>query len=347
MVAQSQQSPLLSVTVLNYNYGHFLPNCLDSILSQSFKDFEVILINDTSTDNSIEVIQPYLADPRVRLIDHEENKGFVASLIEGTELSRGKYITVISADDWIVDMAAFEKQTAVMEQDSEIAFVYSAYGHFQDEHSAPSHVWRSAHGSYVRDSNTAFVEMVLNPYVLHSGTIIRMTAYRATGGYNTSLHYAVDTDIFLNLCHVGKAAYIDEMLYGYRRHMTSMSKTSVSIKRTLEEVLQVIDQSFVKCPIADREQLRSLRSHAEQKALIAYAADEVFRSCYHEGWRGFRVAVQLRPIQTICQKMTVIVAARALLGETGFNQLRRITSVGNSRRREETTARHVAQQTSQ
>src|SRR5260370_11113027 len=90
--------PALSVTVLNYNYAHYLPRCLDSILSQTWTDFELILINDRSTDNSLEVIQPYLKDPRVRLIDHAINRGFVSSLLEGCELSRGRYITVISAD---------------------------------------------------------------------------------------------------------------------------------------------------------------------------------------------------------------------------------------------------------
>uniref|UniRef100_UPI00257EA90B glycosyltransferase family 2 protein n=1 Tax=Chloroflexus sp. TaxID=1904827 RepID=UPI00257EA90B len=54
-MAANHQAPLLSVTVLNYNYGHFLANCLDSILHQSFTDFEIILINDCSTDNSLEV----------------------------------------------------------------------------------------------------------------------------------------------------------------------------------------------------------------------------------------------------------------------------------------------------
>jgi glycosyltransferase involved in cell wall biosynthesis len=54
---------------------------MDSILGQTFRDFELILINDTSTDNSLEVIQPYLADPRVHLVDHKTNKGFVHSLM--------------------------------------------------------------------------------------------------------------------------------------------------------------------------------------------------------------------------------------------------------------------------
>src|SRR5512146_3551728 len=101
-----QPAPILSVTVLNYNYAHYLPQCLDSILRQTWNDFELILINDRSTDNSLEVIQPYLADPRIRLVDHQQNKGYISSLIEGSELSRGRYITVISADDYCVSNRA-------------------------------------------------------------------------------------------------------------------------------------------------------------------------------------------------------------------------------------------------
>src|SRR4051812_34884538 len=77
--------PTLSVTVLNYNYGTYLPGCLDSILGQTFRDFELIVIDDTSSDNSLEVIKPYLADPRVRLVAHKKNVGYGGSLIEGTE----------------------------------------------------------------------------------------------------------------------------------------------------------------------------------------------------------------------------------------------------------------------
>src|SRR5215831_13668629 len=64
-------APMLSVAVLNYNYAHYLPQCLDSILRQTWTDFELILINDCSTDNSLEVIQPYLADPRLEFINHK------------------------------------------------------------------------------------------------------------------------------------------------------------------------------------------------------------------------------------------------------------------------------------
>src|SRR3954452_11728872 len=108
--------PTLSVTVLNYNYGAYLPACLDSILGQTFRDFELIVIDDCSTDNSVEVIQPYLADPRVRLVAHQKNVGYCGSLIEGTETqSTGEYVTVISADDLVRRPDAFERQIALLQ----------------------------------------------------------------------------------------------------------------------------------------------------------------------------------------------------------------------------------------
>ena len=107
--------PLLSVTVLNYNYGSYLPDCIDSILAQTFRDFELIIIDDCSSDNSLDVVQPYLADPRVRLVAHEANVGYGGSLIEGTEVhSRGEYVTVISADDLVTRPDAFERQIALL-----------------------------------------------------------------------------------------------------------------------------------------------------------------------------------------------------------------------------------------
>lgn len=323
MIAQPQQSPLLSVTVLNYNYGHFLPNCLDSILGQSFKDFEIILINDKSTDNSIEIIQPYLADPRVRLVDHQENKGFVASLIEGAELSRGRYITVISADDWIVDMAAFEKQLAVMEQDAEIAFVYSAYNHHIDENHFES-TWHGADSSYILPGLEAFHKLVVNPFMLHTGTIIRKTAYEKVGGYDTSTTYLVDTRMWLSLCHVGKVAYLNEALYAYRRHGNNMSRNTTALRCEIDEVLQTISWSFNRHPDSKQQALVQLRADAERRALVAFAVDDIFRSHYRAGWQSFWIALQLRPLQALFQKNTIIIFLRTILGNKGYHRLRGI-----------------------
>ncbi len=175
----SASTPLLSVTVLNYNYAQYLPVCLDSILGQTFRDFELIIINDCSKDNSLEVLQPYLADPRVRLVDHQINKGFVVSLIEGTDLSRGKYVTVISADDYCISPLAFARLIEMMESEDAPAFAYSAYGQYGDD-GVCRYVRRTHPASYIRSGLDEFRELVSGP--LHSAFWRDYPPQRLSGG---------------------------------------------------------------------------------------------------------------------------------------------------------------------
>lgn len=313
-------TPLLSVTVLNYNYAHFLPNCLDSILGQSFSDFELILINDTSTDNSLDVIKPYLSDPRVRLIDHQKNKGFVASLIEGAEASRGLYISVISADDWVVDPTAFEQQINVLEKNPKAVMAFSAYGLYADN-TTLTHLSRAASSNYVRPGLSVFQDFILQGYPQHSGTMVRKSAYEQIGGYDPTLRWSVDAQLWLGLCHFGEIAYIDKMLYAYRRHPSSMSKDTASLRSAILELFRLFDWAFAFMSEADRQQRGWLYKKARQRALISFAADAVFSGNRQLAWRFYKVGLQINPWETLFQKGSVAIAIRALIGESGYNFL--------------------------
>src|SRR5690349_16463170 len=133
-VAARTQPPTLSVTVLNYNYGRYLRQCLDSILSQSFTEFEVIVIDDCSDDDSLEILEEYLCDERVRVVAHRQNLGYTSSLVEGTEvLSRGEFVSVISADDMALNPHAFELQIGLLHQDSSVTFCFTAFARVLDD----------------------------------------------------------------------------------------------------------------------------------------------------------------------------------------------------------------------
>jgi hypothetical protein len=124
------------------------------------------------------------------------------------------------------------------------------------------------------------------------------------------------------------------VLYAYRRHGNSMSKSVISIRKAIEEVLQALDWSFRLLPPERRKSLSQLKMMAEQKALIAYAADEIFGNHYREGWRGFWIALQIRPTQTLFQKATAILALRVVLGERGYRRLEHIRARFSARSRE-------------
>lgn len=314
------QVPLLSVTVLNYNYGHFLANCLDSILHQSFTDFEVILINDCSTDNSLEVIQPYLRDPRIRLVNHTQNKGFVASLIEGMALSRGTYLNVISADDWVVSPHAFARQIEVLERHPQVVMAFSAYGLYADEQTL-SFVSRLSPASYVRDGRDVFADFLLKGYPQHSGTMIRKSAYQAIGGYDPTLRWSLDAQMWLGLCHFGDIAYIDEMLYAYRRHPSSMSKDPTALRNAILELFRIFDWTFSLMPEEEQRKRQWLYRKARQRALISFAADAVFSGNIPLGWQFYKVGLQVSPWETLFQKGSLAIALRALLGARLYDRL--------------------------
>ena len=108
-------SILLSIIVPVYNVGSFLPKCINSIISQTFTDFELILIDDGSTDNSVEICDAAAKkDSRVRVI-HKENGGVVSARKAGLSVAVGKYAGYVDGDDWI-DEHMYEHMINAMEK---------------------------------------------------------------------------------------------------------------------------------------------------------------------------------------------------------------------------------------
>ncbi|RAM63596.1 hypothetical protein RB25_09740 [Herbaspirillum rubrisubalbicans] len=94
--------PLLTVAVTSYNYAHYLPVCLDSILGQDFTDFELYILDNCSTDNTQEVVKQYLSDARVHYVRHVQNIGSPSNFNYGCKVGTGRYFAMISADDFIL-----------------------------------------------------------------------------------------------------------------------------------------------------------------------------------------------------------------------------------------------------
>ena len=108
MTALEKQQKKISVIIPVYNAAQFLDKCIQSILHQSLKDFELILVNDGSKDNSLEICQKYVTqDERIKLFD-QENSGQSKARNEGIENASGEYITFVDSDDWL-DTDFYEK----------------------------------------------------------------------------------------------------------------------------------------------------------------------------------------------------------------------------------------------
>src|SRR2546430_10723475 len=113
--------PRLSVIIPNYNHARFLPNCLEAILRQSEQPFEIIVIDDASTDNGVEVIEAFTKrNPIIRFYRNEQNRGVVSGMNRGLELARGDYVYYAAADDQVLP-GFFEKSLRLLNEHPQAA----------------------------------------------------------------------------------------------------------------------------------------------------------------------------------------------------------------------------------
>src|ERR1035438_3730252 len=114
----------VSVVIPNYNHSRFLPRRIDSVLSQTFQDFELILLDDCSADDSRSILAQYSNDPRVRIEFNETNSGSTfKQWNKGVRLAHGKYVWIAESDDY-ADARLLERLVAVLDSDPAVSFAY-------------------------------------------------------------------------------------------------------------------------------------------------------------------------------------------------------------------------------
>lgn len=181
------------VTVLMsvYNGESYLNEAIDSILAQTFTDFEFLIIDDASTDRTPEILLSY-GDSRVRIVTNEENLGLTKSLNKGLALARGEYIARMDADDISVP-ERLEKQVFFLERNPDVG-VLGANVQYIDEFGNPSQIiiWPQ------RDSLIKWQLCFMNP-IAHPSVIVRRKLLMDSGGYNEEIIFAQDYDLWVRL----------------------------------------------------------------------------------------------------------------------------------------------------
>src|SRR5436305_8746882 len=134
-------SPKVSVCIDSFSYGRFLPEAIESVLEQSFQDFELIIADDRSTDNSLEIAQSYAQkDSRIRIEVAPVNRGMVKNRNACLSLARGEYVKWLHADDFLCSPAALGQMAAALDANRAVGLVASAR-RMVDENSRPITTW--------------------------------------------------------------------------------------------------------------------------------------------------------------------------------------------------------------
>jgi glycosyltransferase involved in cell wall biosynthesis len=211
------KSPIVSVVMAVYNTERFLAQAIDSILKQSFQDFELMIVDDGSTDRSLKIAQQYAAkDDRIQLIT-QPNQGIPKTRNVLLQAAKAELIAVMDSDD-VAFPDRLKQQVEFLQRHPEIVCV----GSFQD--------WIDEAGRLLfnhtePESNDAIQPLLLGgrTCISNPSAMMRRQALVQIGGYDESLPQVEDLDVFLKLGEIGQLANLPETLLQYRQHLRSIS----------------------------------------------------------------------------------------------------------------------------
>jgi len=206
--------PLISVITPAYNAGKYLEETIKSILAQSFSDFEFIIIDDCSTDNTWLIIQEYAKkDQRIRPYQNESNLGIAGNRNRGAGLANGKYIVWQDADD-LSYPDRLKKQAEFMEANPEVAISGGGLEFFDDSGSKSIR-------KYALDDDSLRKTIFRFSPVAQPAAIIRKSCLDEVGGYDLAWPPAEDLDMSFRLGLKYKFANLPDVLIKYREHPNS------------------------------------------------------------------------------------------------------------------------------
>jgi glycosyltransferase involved in cell wall biosynthesis len=252
--------PKVSVIVPNYNHARYLRERLDSVFAQTFRDFEVIVLDDASTDDSIEVIRPYLELPDVRFVANERNTACpFAQWEKGVKLAQGRYIWLAESDD-VADPYMLERLVPMLEVDPRVGIAYcqseridgngNPLGtmHWWTDDLDPLR-WRDA---YSNDGDREVADYLIwrNTIPNASAVVFRRAAYEDVGDDPLSFRLCGDWLVWVSMLRHYKIAYWPEPLNYFRVHGQSV-RESIREVRMLEEIARVQAVILKRFPLCD------------------------------------------------------------------------------------------------
>jgi len=264
----NSKTPKASVIIPCYNYGQYLDEAVDSVLHQTEQDFEIIVINDGSTDAAtINLLQTY-NKPKTKVI-HTQNQGVAAARNRGISEAKGRYILPLDADDKI-HATYLEKAIDILESSEKIGIVYCNVEFFGEA----SGIWDLPEYS--------FPEVLLYSLIVCSG-VYRRADWQQVGGYNPNMKEVwEDYDFWLSLIEQGaEVVRIPEALFFYRRHGTSRDSVQ---SENIGKVVRSYAQLF--------------RNHRD---LYTDNIEVIFNQLVHANLTVQQLRSQLQPFQSLSQ----------------------------------------------
>lgn len=299
-------TPIISIVLPTYNGSRYIRKSIESCLEQTFKDFELIIVNDCSTDNTVNIVNEYCSkDSRVKLINNNFNKKLPLSLNIGFEQAQGKYFTWTSDDNYYAP-EALEKMIQILETDHSIDLVYTDY-YIVDENDRVrgERKFGNVHESFNKwlGAGACF--------------LYKREIHRLNNGYNPAAFLIEDYDFFVRAFVKCNFFYLQTpKLYYYREH-------SASLTGTQSFAVNFISKIFLERNLTDLEKKLSPEelSLVYRKLAVYYSVNMNNHRKYEEYLHKLRTLSLMKGIITVFYVLFKKIMYSIIIGTLGFYYL--------------------------
>lgn len=233
-------SPLVSILIPNYNYGRYLKKCLDSAFSQSYKNIEVVLCDNGSTDNSMEIASSYIGSGLILNSRSFMSANFYHNVYE---YCRGKYFVVLHSDDCIRP-EFIEKAVVILEQHPNVGFLHGERDYIYENDNI-TELDFFFNQSFIATGKAMLPVLVMTGLGFSSQTIIRRDSFVNAHKYYTDMTWAsIDMELWFRLSMVSDYAYMREKTCYYRVHAKSFNNTYMDTLESCTGMLVTLQSLF-------------------------------------------------------------------------------------------------------
>lgn len=294
-----KNKPLVTVGITNYNYGQFIEQCIESVLAQSYKNIEIIVVDDSSTDDSAAKIKKYEETYKnVRGIYNKENSGSgVLTIRQIIDEAKGQFVTIIDADDYYGTTDVIEQYLNAFAISPAVDYIY-ANRQVVDVNGKKKDVWR-----YTELEEKAIINQIFTRYgsgVIPMYGMFRTDYYRRNNinwSYNKDVTIGYDTlHCIMNIRKGLKLKFLDKILLNYRQHGNNITYNVKSRIKSLSTIIEYIVHNFdeeVYVPQLDWNSMDKKEREATKTFVLGSYYFDFYNLYYTGNWKPWEMTITI------------------------------------------------------
>lgn len=240
--------PKVTVCMPSYNHAHYIGKSIESVLSQTFDDWELVISDNCSSDNTAGVVRKF-TDMRIRFYRNDANLGPVRNWNRCVSLARGEYVAILESDDQYL-RRMLERSVEILNAHPRVGITHSSFHRIDSEGNFIDTVRRWEHDQ-VMDGHTALRHLTRECYITPSSVVMRRTCFDDAGGFDERYRYNIDWSMWMRVALSHDISYIAEPLVLQRTGHAGSVTTREVIRQpriSTSEDLRIIDEIFERLP---------------------------------------------------------------------------------------------------